>query len=375
MSGNQELKSAPVAPANADRILAHALKSGELKKGEADLKARLEKSPKDDQARFALGTLQFLRAIERMGQSWYEHGIKPENTSAPFLRLPLQKNPNPKAMTYPIFRRILDQFRHDLETTEKTLAGVKDDKVKLPIKLMTIRLDLDGDGKPTDQFSAILETVMGANPQLLKKNPEFLVKFDRGDVPWMRGYCHVLMSMLDGYLAFDTEIYFNDFVDDLFLKSKKRKLENVNRNQIIVEEPKRLKALRLHLIKVAELNRETWTHVRAETDDDFEWLPHSKQNSVLGLPVREEMVDAWLNILAELEAVLRGQKGLPIPPGMNGKLFSVKKFLDDPPEVLTDINLGEKYFDKIPTVNIEKLQNAVLLFNGPLGGAYVAWFN
>jgi hypothetical protein len=101
------------------------------------------------------------------------------------------------------------------------------------------------------------------------------------------------------------------------------------------------------LLKVAELNRETWKHVRAETDDDHEWLPNPRQEGVLGLPVRNEMIDAWLAMMAELEALLDGKRTLPgvLNIGKNGKGLNLKTLLDDPPEKFT---LDSEFFRGLP---------------------------
>src|SRR5262249_14641758 len=151
----------------------------------------------------------------------------------------------------------------------------------------------------------------------LKSNPDFLVCFDRGDVAWLRAYCHLLMGMLDFYLTFDTEQLFNLSADELFAKPEdrfrggdaERLREMADAWQgIAVQEPGRLSRFRKHLIKVAELNRETWKHIRAETDDDHEWLPNPKQKGVLGLPVQDRMIDAWLEMVAEVEALFEGKR-------------------------------------------------------------------
>src|SRR5229473_1837882 len=104
--------------------------------------------------------------------------------------------------------------------------------------------------------------------------------------------------------------------------------------RVKVKEPARLGRYRKHLRRVAELNRETWKHIRAETDDDHEWLPNSKQNGVLGLPVREEMIDGWLAMIAELEALLDGKRTFPRIFGFekNGKGLNLKKLFEHPPE-------------------------------------------
>src|SRR5262249_49150769 len=150
----------------------------------------------------------------------------------------------------------------------------------------------------------ILKKIMRRqNFDFLEGNSDFLVCFHRGDVAWLRAYCHLLMGMLDFYLAFDTEESFQLSADVLFAKPEKPFLGGEAERQrkmmeawrvIALKEPARLGQFRRHLIKVAELNRETWKYVRAEMDNDHVWLPNSKQKGVLGLPVSDQMVDAWL---------------------------------------------------------------------------------
>src|SRR5262249_31044537 len=67
------------------------LRQGRLAEGEAALRERLKDAPRDDQARFGLGVLQFLRGVERLGQSLHKYGARTENTNIPFLRLPVPK--------------------------------------------------------------------------------------------------------------------------------------------------------------------------------------------------------------------------------------------------------------------------------------------
>jgi hypothetical protein len=367
------------------------LHSGELARGEQALEAALAAAPKDDQVRFGLGVLQFVRGVERLGQSLHLYGARSENTNVPFLRLPVPKNPDPAPISYAAFRRLLDDFRRDLSAAEATLAGVTDDGVKLPLRLAAVRLDLVGDGKPTDRFIDILTRVMQRQRfDFLKSNPDFLVCFDRGDVAWLRAYCHLLMGMLDFYLAFDTEASFDLAADELFAKPKKpfrgddaerwQKIQEAGK-EIAVKEPARLGRFRKHLIQVAELNRETWRHIRAETDDDHEWLPNPRQKGVLGLQVRDEMVDAWLAMMAELEALLDGKRTfLQVFINKNGKGLNLKTLLDDPPEkfVLDGTfpqNLPDKYWSVGKGVDINVLFRVIEVFNDPTAVAYAVWFN
>lgn len=361
------------------------LHSGELAKGEQALEAALAANPRDDQIRFGLGVLRFIRGVERLGQSLREYGVKSETTDFPFLRLPVPHNPQPAAITYTAFRRVVDDFVRDLTAAEATLAGITDDGVKLPLRLADIRLDLAGSGKPTDRFLDVMKKIMRQQQfDILKGNPDFLVCFDRGDVAWLRAYCHLLTGMLDFYLAFDTEQIFNLSSDEVFAKPKPPPPPRENRQWdevlrvIVVKEPARLGRFRRHMIKVAELNRETWKYIRAETDDDHEWLPNAKQKGVLGMPVRDDMVDAWLGMMGEFEALLDGKRTLGSPK--DGRGLSLKTLLDAPPEKLDFAggfpgNLPDRYFSEAPEVDMRSLWRVMAVFQNTAAVAYFAWFN
>jgi hypothetical protein len=362
------------------------LHSGELAKGEQALEAALESHPKDDQIRFGLGVLRFVRGVERLGQSLYEYGAKAENTHIPFLRLPVPRNPDPAPISYTAFRRILDDFIRDLSAAEATLAGVTDPDVKLPLRLAAVRLDLAGDGKPTDKLIDILKKLMRQDFDFLKTNSDFHVCFDRGDVAWLRAYCHLLSAIANFYLAFDTEVVFNDLAERYFARLRPHDAgKNNDLVVVVIKEPARLGRFRRHMLKVCELNRETWKFIRAEKDNDHEWLPNPKQNGVIGLRVTDEMIDAWLGIIDEVEALLNGKKLIPemlvkwISPKSEGGL-NLKKLLDDPPEKLDgDLirknGVAAKYLEKGVEVDTRALSRIATVFGDSLSVAYAAWFN
>jgi hypothetical protein len=378
-------------PAADQPLVEPYLHAGQLARGEQALEAALAAAPKDDQIRFGLAVLQLVRGVERLGQALHEYGAKSASTDVPFLRLPVPNNPDPAPMHYLALRRLLDDFRRDLATTEATLAGVTDEKVKLPLRLGPIRLDLDGDGKPTDRFIDILKRVMQRQTFVfLESNPEMLVCFDRGDVAWLRAYCHLLMGMLDFYLAFDTEREFALAADQLFARprqpfrgddAERRKHLQEAGKEVRVAEPARLGRFRRHFIRVAELNRETWKYIRAETDDDHEWLPSPRQKGVLGLAVRDGMIDAWLALMAEMEALLDGRRTfLRVFIQKQGKGLNLKALLDDPPEkfVLDGAfpqNLPDRYWFEGKDVDVNVLWFVIQAFGDSTAAAYAVWFN
>ena len=51
------------------------LEEGRLADGEKAMARAVAKNPHDQQARFSLGVVKFLRAVERLAQAHYEHGL------------------------------------------------------------------------------------------------------------------------------------------------------------------------------------------------------------------------------------------------------------------------------------------------------------
>ena len=158
----------------------------------------------------------------------------------------------------------------------------------------------------------------------------------------------------------------------------------------MVDSP-RLRRMRLHLVAVCELNRETWRHIRAESDNDYEWLPHPKQTDQLGLPLTDRRIDGWLAMMNQWEGLLKGERLLPsnllsmVCPGHEkGQGLNMKKLLDDPPADLlnhkriSQEGIDAKYLEAEQGKQMFDL-GAVLavirLFEGPFGFAYAARLN
>lgn len=382
------------ATASADEaaLVESFLYQGQYNLGEQTLDRRLEAEPNDDQARFGLGVLQVLRGVERLGQGLHEYGVKAQNSGELFIRLPVPDNPDPAPINYQLLRQLLDDFRRDLERAEATLAGVKEEQVKLPLRLGSIKFDLDHDGKATDTLLTVMQRLdRGNRLERFEKNPELQVTFDRGDVAWLRAYCHLLMGFLDGYLAVDNEGVFNLRSDTLFAKPKhpfvgtdeeRREAWTTAYASARMSEPLRWHRTRLHFLQAAKLNKETWDYIRKETDDDHEWLPNARQVSMLGLRVQDRMIDAWLAMWGELEALFDGTKVFPIQqlvgPDKKRKPnegISFHKLMEDPPERINDIReLDAKYFTEEPAADIGRLIGWYFSF-GASPIPFAVWFN
>ncbi|MFA7337901.1 MAG: hypothetical protein WC028_14025 [Candidatus Obscuribacterales bacterium] len=344
------------------------LLDGRLNEGDVALSNHLKEHASDDQARFGLGVLQFLRAVEGLGQSLTRYGVRTHNNSGfvlPFLRLPATTNENCKKIDYLKLREIVDTFQKQLMKAEATLAPISDGDVKLPLHFGMIKLDLNGTGHQLHQLRSPLPNQSAQfdhdstkqshiaensddNRSLWKvyakltnntnipveKAEKFFIKFDRGDVHWLRGYCHLLSSVCDIYLAHDSKDLFDRTAHLFFTKvdspyaflSKAKPIRSIGGGDLEVfdliafvhllrcdvVEPKRMASALNHLQAVIDQSRETWKWIMAEEDDDHEWLPNPRQTGVIpNARVTEQMVVAWASIMTESEKILSGELLIP----------------------------------------------------------------
>lgn len=334
------------------------LLSGELTAGEKALMQHLRTNPGDDQARFGLGILQFLQTFEHVGSSLHRYGLRSERAFRgvpPMVREMFPQNPKPETITYKAARQIAQTFVDDLEKAEATLAAIKDDKVQLPLAPGHIKIDLFGQGKPVDAVF-LFGRLQSPFPEEDVNN--FLIKFDRGDVNWLRGYCHFLAALgeitlsLDGRELFDctAHLFFEKVETPYpFLLENRKPLDDVgifSRDwqtladlitglhlslRFELEEPARMKKAHAHLEGMLTNAKLMWQHYLAETDDDCEWIPNPKQTGVLRVPVGKDMVGAWQTTLLEAEQILQGKKLVPFWRGTPGKRgLNVRKVFMEP---------------------------------------------
>ncbi len=315
------------------------LTSGQLSNGNAILSEHLVSYPRDDQARFGLGVLQFLQAVESFGQNLYRYGLRSESTrgfSGPFIRLPIPENPNSQTISYEALRKTIDDFRSGLLRAETTLSQINDPDVKLPLHFNIIKLDLNGDGISDENESLwkVYAKVTGNTDMKEQDANNFLICFDRGDVHWLRGYCHLLSAMMEIYLAHDSHQTFEHTAHLLFNKvespyaflscgthSHNFKNSDASLFDLIaivhsinwsVVEPKRMAEALHHFEAVVAQSHESWRWIMAETDDDHEWLPNPNQTGVIpNVKVTHAMVDAWGDIMTEIGKLLAGDLLIP----------------------------------------------------------------
>ena len=385
------------------------LYAGRTADAAAAAQARLDEAPGDDQARLMLGAVEFLQAAERLGQGLYHYGLgasyqDPTGLSRlPFLRLPVPENPHPTPATYAALRGVLQTFVGDLETAERTLAGITATDLQFPLNIGLIRLDLDGDGTASDDEVAwkIFQRV-GALPQMdATRAGALLVDFDGSDIPWLQAYCHMLMAIGDFLLAHDWHEAFDATFHDVFpgadtplgreLRAEGQLTDKARNDDAGIADlvaflhlirwpvvaPDRLAESLAHLEAMVRLNRVSWQRIMAETDQGREWIPNPRQTGVLpGMTVTTDRVAAWLLVLDDLDALLKGRK--LIPHWRFDKGINLRRLFLEPTTfdlvLLLQGSAAIPYLEKGELISSERLDDLTGRFDGEFW-RYSIWFN
>ncbi len=374
------------------------LYAGTLQQGAADL-AALDPSP---EARAAEGILLFVAAVEQLGQSLHRHGLETTRGGAmmqfPILRMPVEPNPNPEPLDYQKYRAILQSLFDNLEKADAALEKGAEGDMKLAIDLLKVRADINGDGMAGDNESLgfILQALSPrAEPQ---SPPDLSFTFDKADILWLRGYIQFITAAAQFGLSVDFEETFNKTAHAYFPRAGlPMQAELVRPAQAMgfvdnnfgdalalihllnwqVTDPERLKDVRRRLLKLTQLSRESWKAARAETDNDNEWLPNARQSSKLApAPVDDAIIDGWLLVMAEFEAVLDGKKLMPHWRFEKG--FNVRRFFEESKRI--DAVLITAGVDAIPFLETGAIstsadwENLSRVFGSNFLG-YAIWFN
>lgn len=342
---------AVAASPNIDALL----QKGDLAAANRALAAHLKENPKDDNARFGLATVQLMQGLERLMQSLHKYGLRSHQRWLPFVRLPAPRNIEPEEIRYEDMRRIYEELQADLTQTEKTLAGISSTDVKVPIHFAQIRFDFNGDGKAEDGETLwkVFVKLTGARGISDDAAAKFVIHFDRGDVHWLRGYCHLLLGVTDFILAYDwrdnfdrtAQLFFKN-VDSAFayLRRTEEKQKTwfdaidvadaiafVHLIRFKLKEPKRMTSALAHLEAMVQQSKLVWKFVEAETDNDHEWIPSATQTGVIpGIRMSPERIAAWKKFLDEFETILKGKKLVPHWRVKDGRGINLRKVFTEP---------------------------------------------
>lgn len=398
------------------------LTAGRLNEAAVSLTETLRADTTDQRARFSLGIVQFLQAVEGLGQDHYRYGLLGNRRrQITFMRLPVPENPKPEKLSYDGARQIIRNYVQRLGIAAATLAEFKPSGIKLPLQVGQVRLDLDGNGKSTDDETLwrVLEGLQGPRQQATEEATSPLtIAFDDADVPWLRGYCHLMSAIGEIALAYDWKDQF-ERTAHLFYPSVESPypylaeegtgliagFNAMNVADLIalihtinyeVAEPERMLTALKHFETVIQLSRESFRLLALETDNDREWIPNENQTSSLGrLRVGTGMVKGWAGFLDEMELILQGRKLVPFWRGVDGGIpmfmgsidqirvhpelgINVRRIFTEPTRfdlVLWLQGTGlAPYLEKGPRTGLRTWQTITQEFNGEFV-TFMFWFN
>ncbi|MER9830651.1 hypothetical protein NKJ51_20125 [Mesorhizobium sp. M0134] len=367
-------------------------------------------APGDPAAAYAAGAGEFFTALEILAGGLHRHGFdSPQSFMLPLMRLPVPDNANPEPLTYEQFRAILVAFRDRLEKSAATLGSVPADAdIGMVIDLTRLGIDLNEDGTiaPDESAAAIMASLSRGGGAPDAAGPALIFRFDRADGYWLQGYAEFLMAQADFWLAHDFRDTFDGSFHMLFpraklplqdtlvpldggtncgiLTSEWRLADFISLVHLInwqVVEPERRQAARRHLMEMIRLSREDWKAIRAETDNDREWLPGPQQKGaspLTGLEVGEQQVQAWLAALAMAEDLLEGRTLLP-HFRIADKGINMKRFFDEPKTFDLVLSITgpaiAPYLERGKILTSEDFNQIQRQFGGAGFLTFALWFN
>ena len=332
--------SARAATPDVDALLS----SGKFEEGVVALEAHLKVEPKDDTARFGLGAIQFVSAVQRLGQKMAVYGPRPrfDFSGRPAIAdVPAPAEP----LTYARLREINQEWLDDLAKIEATLAKITSEEIKLPLHVGRVTMNL---GTAETRSLTLLPVLRQFQLTQNGREADFVIVFDRADVDWLRGYCHLLSALSEIMLAYDGQGLFDVAAHRLFQHAKvpHEFLLEPNRTsqagwfqfeeladaiafihmlRFPLVEPKRMQTALAHIEQTLSLSRQMWKRIQAETDNDHEWIPGPKQKGAINVNVTNEMVDNWIRALDEAEQIVQGKKLLPFWRGKATRGVNLRK--------------------------------------------------
>lgn len=227
-----------------------------------------------------------------------------------------------------------------------------------------------------------LEDALSENPDLPDPR-QATIRFDAADVHWLAAYAQVLQGAGEVILAFDptAEIakvmdaraaFAAQFGDATLDGELARIIEGVRENNpdmteaelarltamlqgsvgggnpigqfaepvdlisIIIEtlrhqpDPARIAKARDHFVAMVSHNRDFWSALAEETDNNTEWIPAPTQTAALGIEVPGDIGPAWLAVLTDLERALKGEVFLPFWRFAPGHGIDIDAYVRDP---------------------------------------------
>lgn len=289
-----------------------------------------------DADRFALGGVRFLRSVEQALQLRWQTGLSEPLTLLPFLRLPIPENPAPTAFDPSAIASLFKNVSLGMDAARAPLSKIAptaDFGVEISFKDIWFDINANSARDSGEDLLAVMgPMIMGWQWDARDPaTPAPVIRFDAADAAWLSAYTHLLGGLSDMILAYDPTDPITRITDartamltlgtiapdPIFGMGGGASLDGVDYFAMILatlnQTPDKAKMLsaQTHLLAMVTDNRRFWAQVATETDNDREWIPKDGQKSALGIELPPGTGPMWLGVLADFEALLKGEKLVP----------------------------------------------------------------
>ena len=229
-----------------------------------------------------------------------------------------------------------------------------DEEFGVTVNVSQARMDLDGDGAvaTNEMLLASLGRPLGL-PTHNSDGSDVVIRFDRADAAWLRGYTHFLSGILEILTAYDWMPVWNQCAHEVFsnpqpvppialhsaagergnMRQAADFIAAIHEMRLELTHPDGLRQARDDFRAMIGCSRTCWERILAETDDDHEWLPAPAQTGPGGAKVAAQQIEGWQQVLNELEAILNGDKLLPHWRVKPGEGINLDKLVQAPPRL------------------------------------------
>ena len=303
--------------------------------------------------RFALAGLRFLGGVEAALQLRWQTGIRSDWSELPILRLPIPENPAARPFVPADFTALLTGLDADMDNARAALTELGDQPFALDLRLADLWFDINMNGTRDEgeDVASVAGLTLGGGRMIAVPVADPVIRFDTADAAWLTAYTHFLSGFVSTALAYDPEPAIQRVMDssaaiyalwgdtpppntmDMMFG---RQVDRVAMVLFALSKtPDKTLAMDAHghFLSMIEENRRFWSLVGLEDDNDREWVPNDRQTSGLGLNVPPGTGERWQAVLADAEALLKGEALIPhwrfgAEAGIN-----LKKAFENPPAV------------------------------------------
>ncbi|MEO0883296.1 MAG: hypothetical protein AAFY34_11300 [Pseudomonadota bacterium] len=274
---------------------------------------------------YLAGMAEALSAIEHVLQVRYAT-YSGELPLAPGGQVAIEYNPDAEFDPAFVEMAMLGALEHFARAEDALTAALGED-FTVDVDLADIWFDIDADGMRDEGEEALAQIASLLGTAQEDGAPaNTLVRFDTADADWLAAYVHLASAAAELLMSFDptsaitTVFEGNERMRDLGVIAHDPFFGTRNEIDTFavalaaldgVPDAARTQAALAHLKDMVRHNRDFWSRVVEETDDQNEWLPNANQTSAFGVSVTEETAENWQTVLSEISDVLEGRKLIP----------------------------------------------------------------